>query len=139
MFDADNSNVYPAAARTSLSRSRIALWAGVLPEVEAGVDGDLLPGEADRFGARRTIEQEGANIGDEVVVVRVGIRDARPGSDVGRDDGRVVLRGDDEIVGIREAADVVRDDRTRGARCVEHRGPPRVDRERHVEHGIGAR
>ena len=50
-----------------------------------------------------------------------------------RDDGRVVLGRDREVVGIGEAADVVADDRAGRARRVEHRRAPGVARERDVE------
>ena len=43
---------------------------------------------------------------------------------------------DRQVVGIGEAADVVADDRAGPARRVEHRRPPRVDRERDVEAGV---
>ena len=84
-----------------------------LAEVEAGVEHDLLGCEPDRFGPPRAVEQERGHVGDEIVVVRIGIGDARAQADVRRDDGRVVLGRDREIVGIGEARDVVADDRAR--------------------------
>ena len=65
---------------------------GRLAEVEPGVEHDLLGLEPGGLGAARPLEQERGDVGDEVVVVRIGIGDARPQPDVGRDDGRVVLR-----------------------------------------------
>ena len=104
-----------------------------LAEVEAGVEHDLLGREPGGFGAPRALEQERGHVGDEVVVVRIGIGDTRAQADVGGDDRRVVGGGDREVVGIGEAGDVVADDRARVARGVEHRRAPGVDRERHVE------
>ena len=109
---------------------------GRLAEVEAGVEDDLLGSQADRLGPLGPVAQERGDVGDEIVVVRIGIGDAGPQPDVGGDDGGVVLGRDPEVVGIVEAGDVVADDRARAARGVEHRRPPGVDRERHVEAGL---
>ena len=65
--------------------------------------------------------------------MRFGIGDARLQADVrGHDRGRVFC-SDGQVVGITEAGDVVADHRTRGARRVQHRRAPGVDRDRHVE------
>ena len=62
--------------------------------------------------------------------MRLGIGDPRLQPDVGGDDRRAVARGDREVVGVAEAADVVADDRAGLARLVEHRA-------RQVSHEIG--
>ena len=113
-----------------LSRSSTALCAGVLPRSRPA-SSTICSGASPTASARRgPLEQERGDVGDEVVVVRLGVGHAGPQPDVGGDDRRVVLRRDREVVGIAEAADVVADDRARRARGVEHRRAPRVDRER---------
>ena len=54
----------------------------------------------------------------------------------GRDDRGTRSGGDGEVLRIVEPADVVPDDRARAARFGEHRGPPRVDRERDIQAGV---
>ena len=61
---------------------------GRLAEVETGVEHDLLGSQPDRFGPLRPIAQERGDVGDEIVVVRIRIGDARPQPDVGGDHGR---------------------------------------------------
>ena len=115
------------------SRSSTALCAGVLPR-SSPASSTICSGSSPAASARRgALEQERGDVGDEVVVVRIGIGDARPQPDVRGDDGRVVRRGDREVVGIGEARDVVADHRAGVARGVEHRRAPGVDRDRHVE------
>ena len=108
---------------------------GVLPRSRPA-SSTICSGRSPTDSARRARStQERGDVGDEIVVVRIGIGDARPQADVGGDHGGVVLGRDPEIVGVVEPGDVVADDRAGRARGVEHRGAPRVDRERHVESG----
>ena len=94
MFDADSSSGYPSAASgVALAQEHRALRRR-LAEVEAGVERDLLGCEAGGLGPRGTVEQERGDVADEVVVVRVGIGDARLQADVGGDDRRAVRRRD---------------------------------------------
>ena len=78
-----------------------------------------------RLGASR---EELADLADQVGVDRLGVRDAGE-ADVGGHHGGAVPGGDREVVRVGEPADVVADDRAGPAGGVEHRRPPRVDRE----------
>ena len=106
-----------------------------LAEVEAGVDDDLLGPQPDCFRAPGAFEEERGDVADEVVVTGFGVGNARLQADVRGHHGRVVLRGDRQVVGIAEPGDVVADHRTGGAGGIEYRRPPRVDRDRNVETG----
>ena len=117
----------------SLSRSSTALCAGVLPRSRPASSA-ICSGASPAASARAARSSRNAVTSPtQVVVVRLGIGDARLQADVGGHHRRAVLRRDAEVVGIAEAADVVADDRTGLARLVEHRGPPGVARDGDVE------
>ena len=125
--------------RVALAQQHRALRRG-LAEVEAGVERDLLAARVPAASAcAGAVEEERGDVGEQVVVVRLGIGDARLQPDVGRDHRRAVLGRDGEVVGIGEAADVVADDRAGLARLVEHRGAPRVARDRRRRSARAAR
>jgi len=110
LFDAESRSGKPSVACWELSRSRTALCAGDLPRSRTGVEDDLFGAQPDRLGPVGAVAQKSRDVGDEIVVMRIGIGDARAQADVGGDDGRVVLGRDPQIVGVAEPRDVVADD-----------------------------
>ena len=109
---------------------------GGLAQVEAGVEHDPVGRDAGRLRPVGPLDQEVAHLAQQVVVVRVGVGDARGEADVGGDDRRARGRAHGQVVGVGEAADVVADDRARGVAGGGDRGPGGVDRQGHVEAGV---
>ncbi len=89
--------------------------------------------DASLFGACGSISAEGHDGIDDVVVLGTRIGNSRSEADVRRDDRRTGGRSDREVLGVGKATDVVADDRAHPVRRLRDRGPPRVDRDRHVE------
>ena len=87
---------------------------------------------------RGAFEEERGDVGDEVVVARFGVGTRGCSRMCVATTVASCFGGDPQVVGIAEAGDVVADDRAGGARGVEHRRPPGVDRDRHVETGARA-
>ena len=77
--------------------------------------------------------QERRHLGHHVVVVRVGVGHPGGQADVGGHHRRPGPSRRGEVVGVGEPADVVAHHRARLVGGGGHRGPPRVDRDRHVE------
>ena len=71
-----------------------------LPEVETGVERELLRFEAGGLGLRGVLEQERGDVAEHILVVRLGIGDTRLQPDVGCHHRGVVLPRHCEIVGI---------------------------------------
>ena len=69
----------------------------------------------------------------DVVVVRIGIGDARGEADVGDDHGGAVLCGRRRVIGVGQTADVVAHHGTLGVGGTGDRGAPGVDRDRRLE------
>ena len=98
----------------------------------ASIWSDGQPGGA---GPPGPVDQEGGDVADEIVVVR--LRVAHPGgeADVGGHHRRAGAGGGGQVVGVAEAADVIADHRAGGAGGGEDVGVPGIGRDRHVEPG----
>jgi len=106
---------------------------GRLAQVEPGIEDDPAGAQSDCPSPGRSLEERGLDLSHQVGIDRVGVRYPGREADVGGDHGRPVLGGCQEVVGVGEPADVVADHSTLGVAGPGHRGPPGVDRDRHVE------
>ena len=121
------------AARVPEARNRASDCSAVLPRSRPASSTMRSAGTPATSAPLGPLAEEAGHVGDQVVVVRLGVGHPRLEPNVGDDDGGAVLGRGRRVVGIAQPADVVAHHRALGVGGAGNGGAPGIDGDRRVE------